>query len=211
MAVSLYLASQSPRRKELLERAEIRFQVHVPKAEELKAPATTRNPAQLVKRIASAKAEACARELTAAGKNAALVLAADTLVFQKGRVLGKPNSPAEAVKMLSALSGRWHTVHTAVTVLQLKGGRQIKKSISVATQVKFFPLKKEWILWYVATGEPFDKAGSYGAQGYGAALVETFIGSYTNVVGLPLGHSLALLEKVSGRPRSAFQKPAKRK
>jgi septum formation protein len=212
VALRLYLASQSPRRKELLERAKIRFQVYVPKAAELKAPSTTKKtgPRQIVKRIAAAKAEACARELRRKGQKSALILAADTLVFQNGKVLGKPRSAAEAARMLGALSGRWHTVHTAVTVLLDANGKTRSKTISVATRVKFFQLEAEWIRWYVATGEPFDKAGSYGAQGYGAALVEKFSGSYTNVVGLPLGQSLALLEEVSGMRRSSFQKKAGR-
>ena len=208
----LVLASQSPRRKELLERAAFQFRVHVPREAELAAPATTRKvrPAALVRRISAAKARACLTELTAAGKKGAVVLAADTLVFVGNRVLGKPRSAKEAEKMLRALSGKWHTVHTGVTVTYLAQGKRKEKSISIATRVKFFRLSPDWIRWYVATGEPMDKAGAYGAQGYGATLVEKFAGSYTNVVGLPLGHTLALLEKVSGHPRSAFQKKARR-
>jgi septum formation protein len=204
---TLYLASQSPRRKELLEKADVRFQVYVPKTEELAAPKTSKkeSPAHLVKRIAEAKARAGAAELAAIGKSDLLVLAADTLVFIGQKVLAKPMSQGEAEKMLGMLSGKWHSVYTGVTILQLKNGKHTLRSFSLATKVKFFKLEKEQIRWYVATGEPMDKAGAYGAQGYGAALVEKFSGSYTNVVGLPLGHTLALLEKVSGLKRSAFQ------
>lgn len=208
MTPPLFLASQSPRRKDLLDQAAIRFQVYVPKMEELAAPKSSKSeaPARMVRRIAEAKAEAGARELAAQGTTNAFILAADTLVFIGGRVLGKPSSVAEAEKMLRALSGKWHTVHTGVTITELANGKtKSPRSLSVATRVKFFPLTKEQIRWYVSTGEPMDKAGSYGAQGYGAALVEKFAGSYTNVVGLPLGHTLALLEKVSGKKRAAFQ------
>ncbi|MGZ3711205.1 MAG: Maf family protein, partial [Bdellovibrionota bacterium] len=192
MTPSLYLASQSPRRKDLLQQAAIRFEVYVPKTEELAAPKTWKNesPAHLVKRIAEAKAMAGINELAATGKSELLVLAADTLVFMGKRVLAKPLDEVDAVKMLGSLSGKWHTVYTGVTVAQLKNGKHTVRSFSLSTKVKFFKLEKEQIRWYVATGEPMDKAGAYGAQGYGAALVEKFSGSYTNVVGLPLGHTL---------------------
>lgn len=210
MTPTLFLASQSPRRRDLLEQAAIRFQVYVPTEEELMAPKTSKEaPSHLVKRIAEAKALAAVRELTASGENNALVLAADTLVFIGKRVLAKPTSQLEAERMLKTLSGKWHTVCTGVTVAKFKNGKHTVKSFSLSTKVKFFRLQAEQIRWYVATGEPMDKAGSYGAQGYGAALVEKFSGSYTNVVGLPLGHTLRFLEKVSGLKRSAFQREKK--
>ncbi len=205
--IPLYLASRSPRRKDLLSQASIRFQVHVPAEPELAAPKNRRKeqPGQIVRRISDAKAEACAAELRASGCTEALILAADTLVFLKEKVLSKPADETEACLMLKRLSGNWHTVATGVTVLAMNGKKSTKKSIHVTTRVKFFPLAKDWIHWYVKTGEPMDKAGAYGAQGYGAALVEKFAGSYTNVVGLPLGETLSLLEKISGHSRSAFQ------
>lgn len=208
MSPSLYLASRSPRRKELLAQAGIRFQVHVPAESELDAPASRRriSAKAIVKQISRAKAHAAARELSAAGVRHALILSADTLVFQNHKVLGKPANEKEARRMLSLLSGKWHEVYTGVTVLHLKAEKLQESSIQVRTKVRFFRLKPQWINWYIATGEPFDKAGAYGCQGYGAALVQEFRGSYTNVVGLPLGDTLALLEKAGKTSRQALQK-----
>lgn len=207
MPLPLYLASQSPRRRELLGQAGIRFQVHVPKASELAAPATrkTLSARAIVKQISSAKAHAAVNELLELGVQDALVLSADTLVFLKNKVLGKPADTKEARSTLRRLSGRTHEVYTGVTVLRLEGGRVSEFAIQVRTHVKFFRLKPQWIEWYLATGEPFDKAGSYGCQGYGAALVESFRGSYTNVVGLPLGETLELLEKAGRMQRASMQ------
>lgn len=196
---SLYLASKSPRRRELLGQAGIRFQVYIPQKSELLAPKNTQksSPSQIVKRISLGKALACADEIK--NKNC-LILSADTLVFQNKKVLGQPKSKAHAKKMLRALGGKWHEVFTGVTLLKVKNGKIIqKKNISVRTRVKFFPLSKKKIDWYISTGEPMDKAGSYGAQGYGVAFIEKFIGSYTNVVGLPLGETISLLESFTGR------------
>lgn len=207
MTPTLYLASQSPRRRDLLSQANIRFEVYVPRAEELPAPKTSKKerPSDLVKRISEAKASAALQELTAAGKIGGYVLAADTLVFIGQKVLAKPLDEEDAVRMLKALSGKWHSVYTGVSLARLGERRNTLQSFSLETKVKFFPLEPEQIRWYVSTREPMDKAGAYGAQGYGAALVEKFSGSYTNVVGLPLGHTLNFLEKVSGLKRSAFQ------
>lgn len=207
MSPTLYLASRSPRRKELLAQAGIRFQVHVPKEEEITAPKQRRKQSarEIVKTISAGKAHAAVRELRGMGVNQALVLSADTLVFLNHRVLGKPANEAEARKTLRALSGKTHEVYTGVTVLALQNGKIKEHAIQVRTHVKFFSLKPQWIEWYIATGEPFDKAGAYGCQGYGAALVESFRGSYTNVVGLPLGETLALLEKAGKTTRQALQ------
>lgn len=199
MSPTLFLASRSPRRRELLAQAGLRFQVYVPREEEIVAPPRTgkEKPGSIVKRISRAKAEAAYRELREAGTAAGVILSADTLVFQAGKVLGKPANEADAIKMLGKLSGRWHEVCTGVTVLRFKGDRIAEKTIFVSSKVKFFSLKKEWIRWYVATGEPMDKAGAYGAQAHGAVFIEKFAGSYSNVVGLPLGQAVALLEEVT--------------
>lgn len=200
MEYKLYLASRSPRRKELLEKAGVKFQVKVPAKEELPAPKTIKklSPQKIVRLISEAKGLACVEELVEENIQRGLVLSADTLVFLNGKVLGKPKDEAEAKAMLKQLSGNWHWVYTGVTVLELQNGKIKKKNIHVSTKVKFFPLSKQRIEWYVGTGEPMDKAGAYGAQGFGSVLVERFSGSYTNVVGLPLGETLALLQEISG-------------
>jgi septum formation protein len=202
----LYLASRSPRRKDLLRQAGLGFRVYVPKKEELIAPKLLRNrsPARIVERIAAAKGRAALKELREQGIRAGLILSADTLVFQNGKVLGKPASKAEAKRMLRQLSGSWHLVCTGVSCLKFGPGGTKEKTIHVNSRVKFFPLKEAWLDWYVATGEPMDKAGSYGAQGFGAAFIQRFSGSYSNVVGLPLGETLALVERMAGQDRSGI-------
>lgn len=199
MDSTLYLASRSPRRRELLAQAGIRFQVFVPKEDEAAAPRTRGRvtAGAIVKMISAAKADAAVREIQASGVTRALVLSADTLVFLRDKVLGKPLNEADARKMLKALSGKWHEVVTGVTVLRVMEGRVKRSSVEVHTKVKFFRLKPDWIDWYIKTGEPFDKAGAYGIQGPGASLIEEIRGSYTNVVGLPVGQTLALLDKMS--------------
>lgn len=204
MPLDLYLASRSPRRKELLEQAGLRFRVYVPQEEELLAPKDLKSasPAAIVKRIAKAKARAALRELRENGTRKGVILAADTLVFLDGKVLGKPANEADAKRMLRKLSGGWHLVCTGVTCISLSEKSEREETIHVSSRVKFFPLQRKWIDWYVSTGEPMDKAGSYGAQGHGAAFIERFSGSYTNVVGLPVGESLALLEGITGLGRA---------
>jgi septum formation protein len=195
--MQLYLASRSPRRKELLESAGIRFRVYVPREEELAAPKLRKSvkPQAIVERIARGKAHAAVKELREKGVKEGLVLSADTLVFFREHVLGKPSGPAEARSMLRRLSNNWHQVYTGVTAIHFTSSRIKENAVQVRSRVKFFKLSREHIEWYLKTGEPFDKAGSYGCQGPGAALVHEYRGSYTNVMGLPLGESLALLEK----------------
>jgi septum formation protein len=198
MVRPLYLASRSPRRKELLQWAHFQFQIYIPKEPELPAPRKLQkiSPTQLVKQIAEAKALAALRELTEKGKKHGVILAADTLVFLKDQVLGKPKNSADAKRLLRKLSGKWHVVCTGVSCIQFsKGKLEKKKSFVVKTKVKFFPLNKAQIDWYVKTKEPLDKAGAYGAQGHGMIFIEKFSGSYTNVVGLPLGETQAVLKK----------------
>jgi len=128
-------------------------------------------------RLAEEKARAAARE-------GELILAADTVVVLDGELLGKPADDAEAAVMLGRLSGRWHEVLTAVAICDLDRG--IRLAQVEATRVLFAELSMEEISWYVATGEPGDKAGAYGIQGHGALFVERIEGNYSNVVGLPL-------------------------
>jgi septum formation protein len=206
-SLPLYLASRSPRRRELLSQAGIRFQVHVPKEEELAAPKFRRSVSAqaIVEEISRAKAHAAVKELRELDVKAGLVLSADTLVFFRHHVLGKPADADDARRMLRKLSGNWHEVFTGVTAVLFTPRRVRENAIQVRTKVRFFRLKPGWIEWYLGTREPFDKAGSYGCQGYGAALVQEYRGSYTNVVGLPLGETLALLEKTGKTTRARMQ------
>lgn len=182
--MAMILASQSPRRRELLGQMGFSFTVRPARGEELPHPELT--PAQLVEELARQKA----LEVSAEAASDDVVVAADTVVAIDGVVLGKPRDKAHAAEMLSALSGREHTVYTGVAV---KRGETLLVEHE-ATQVRFRPLTEREIDLYIQTGEPMDKAGSYGIQGYGALLVEGIRGDYFNVVGLPicrLGRMLA--------------------
>lgn len=174
----IILASQSPRRRQLLEQIGLEdFDILVPDADESYDPALS--PQEIVGSICRKKAEA-ARALARDGD--ALLIAADTMVFLDGLRLGKPHSQEEAHAMLRALSGRTHHVCTGVTVCR---GERMDTRVET-TGVAFRPLTDREIRQYVATGEPMDKAGAYGIQGLGGLLVEGIRGDYSNVVGLPV-------------------------
>jgi len=192
----LILASQSPRGRELLRSAGIAFRVVVPDVEEGWSGAARGRYADLVRRTALSKASAVA------GREQGLVLAADTIVVCEGEILGKPADEAEARRMLRKLSGRRHRVYTGVALV--KGSRRVVGY--ERTEVFFRELSKKQIDWYVSTGEPMDKAGSYAIQGTGAALIRAVRGCYTNVIGLPLPTVLDMLAEFqrrtgAGRPR----------
>ena len=175
--MSIILASQSPRRRQLLGQIGLdHFIVRPARGEEVMDPALS--PAQLVEELSRQKA----REVAGASDPGDLVIAADTVVAIDGRVLGKPHDREEACAMLSALSGREHTVYTGVTVC--RDDRMLTQH--EATQVRFRPLSPREIQAYVDSGEPMDKVGAYGVQELGALLVEGIRGDYFNVVGLPL-------------------------
>ena len=175
--MSIILASQSPRRRQLLGQIGLdHFIVRPARGEEVMDPALS--PAQLVEELSRQKA----REVAGASDPGDLVIAADTVVAIDGRVLGKPHDREEACAMLSALSGREHTVYTGVTVC--RDDRMLTQH--EATQVRFRSLSPREIQAYVDSGEPMDKAGAYGVQELGALLVEGIRGDYFNVVGLPL-------------------------
>lgn len=173
----IILASQSPRRRQLLEQMGITDFVICPaKGEEDMG-------AQLPPdRLSEALALTKAREVAAQAGPEDIMIAADTIVTLDHQVLGKPHSREEAVSMLETLSGRHHVVYTGLAVL--RGGETV--SDHEATQVRFRTLSREEIAAYVATGEPMDKAGAYGIQGRGALLVEGIVGDYFNVMGLPV-------------------------
>lgn len=174
---NIILASNSPRRKELLGQMGIEeFKVSAPNVDESVEDGLS--PARIVEELSQRKARAAAKK--AGPKD--IIIAADTVVAMDGSVLGKPRSEAGAFDMLSALSGREHHVYTGVTVLQ--GERAVTEHEETAVQ--FRELAPEEIRGYIATGEPMDKAGAYGIQGRGALLVSGIRGDYSNVVGLPV-------------------------
>ncbi|MFZ5722297.1 MAG: Maf family protein [Pseudomonadota bacterium] len=186
MSAVIVLASASPRRRELLAQVGVHCRVAVAGLDETPQPGE--EPDACVQRLALAKARAV---LAQAG--GLPVLGADTLVIRDGSMLGKPRDAADARAMLSALAGRRHEVLTAVALVQ--GGRE---AVALSrTRVWFRPLDAAAIDRYVATGEPMDKAGAYGIQGLGGALVARIEGSYSGVVGLPLGETIDLLDAFS--------------
>ena len=175
------LASQSPRRKELLSRVVSDFDVRVSHVEEV-VPAGLQ-PQEVVMHLAKIKAEAVARELRLEQPAQRFaVIGADTVVALDHQIMGKPKDRADCVRMLSALSGREHAVYTGVAVVV--DGRT--ESFYERTAVRFLPLSDEEINWYASLDEPYDKAGAYGIQGYGSLLVEGICGDYFNVMGLPV-------------------------
>ncbi len=178
----LILASQSPRRRELLSLFAEKFVV-CPAQREEKADASL-PPAQYVISLARAKALEAAEQYP---KDT--VIGADTVVVFKGEILGKPKDKADAVRMLTLLSGNTHSVFTGVAVAA--DGRL--NCFAEETKVTFFPLSAEEIELYTDSGEPFDKAGAYGIQGKGALLAEKIDGDYYNVMGLPTGRLYRLL------------------
>ena len=174
----IILASQSPRRKQLLEQIGIKkFDILVPRAEEDYDPALS--PEEIVSSICRRKAEAA---LALADDPSALIIAADTMVFLDGLRLGKPRDQVDAYTMLSVLSGRTHHVCTGVTLC--RGERM--ETRAETTAVTFRPLTQDEIWGYIRSGEPMDKAGAYGAQGKAALFVSRIEGDYFNVMGLPL-------------------------
>ena len=171
----IVLASGSPRRQELLQRIGITdFTIRVPQVEESFPENLT--PQQVVEYISRQKSN----EVPSSADE--IVITADTMVFLDDQRLGKPRDEADALRMLTALQGRHHTVCTGVTVRQ---GEQVLTE-SETTHVYFRPAAESELLAYIATGEPMDKAGSYGVQGKGSLLVEKLNGDFFNVMGLPV-------------------------
>ena len=184
--MDIILASQSPRRRELLEHMGVEFRVVTPDIDEHMERELP--PDELVRRISAEKARAVAAQT---GPDA-IVIAADTVVALDGAVLGKPADELEAFKMLSTLSGCRHQVYTGLTVLR---GKEMH-TVSEETAVTFRELSEKEITNYIRTGEPMDKAGAYGIQGYGALLVEGIQGDYYNVMGLPVCRLGGLLKEL---------------
>ena len=172
--MEVILASQSPRRKELMQLFGIDFTVRVADIDETMDPA---KPAQdEVAQVSRRKAEAVPRNPED------VVIAADTIVVCRGKILGKPKDTEDARQMLTLLSGTDHQVMTGMTVL--RGDRAV--TCTEITDIHFRPLSQKEILRYIATGEPMDKAGAYGIQGGAALFAEKMVGDYYNVMGLPV-------------------------
>jgi septum formation protein len=184
------LASQSPRRRELLQLVGIPHTVQPADVDETYGPGE--EPGAHALRLAREKAA-----VVAAGEPDALVIGSDTIVVVDGDVLGKPRDEAHAAQMLTRLSGRSHVVMTAVAV---RWGRGERSSLEVVG-VTFHPLTVQDIQAYIATGEPMDKAGAYGIQGYGATIVERVDGDYFAVMGLPLQRMVRLMAELGVRYR----------
>lgn len=184
----LVLASGSPRRRELLAGLGLDPVVRPVAVDE--SPLPGEGAAEYVLRLAQAKAEAEA----APGE---LVLAADTVVVHGGELMGKPRDPADARRMLRQLAASDHEVLTGVAVYD--GDRRLGRSEVERTRVRFAALSEAEIDWYVATGEPLDKAGAYAVQGLGALFVTAIDGNYSNVVGLPLPLTYRLLREAGWR------------
>ena len=195
---SVYLASKSPRRQELLRQLGVEFVElllrEAPGREQdiIEAPRKDEAPLEYVKRIARLKASVGWHRMGRRGLAPKPVLSADTEVVLEGAVLGKPRDAADAIAMLGALSGRTHEVLTAVAI---RWQAQLVQAVS-SSHVTFRAIPKDEIERYIATGEPFDKAGGYAIQGKAAAFVQHLDGSYSGVMGLPLFETTEILSRI---------------
>jgi septum formation protein len=183
---NIILASASPRRKELLSLLNISFEVVKSDVEEVMEE--TIHPAQLVMKLAEQKATDVYSKFSDS-----VVIGADTIVTLNGQKLGKPETKEDAFRMLSLLSGNSHEVYTGVSI---QIGGEIT-NFNVCTKVTFYQLTDEEIHTYIKTGEPMDKAGSYGIQGYGAIFVKEIEGDYYSVVGLPISQLARQLKRLN--------------
>lgn len=185
----IYLASRSPRRGELLGQLGVRYEV-LPSDVDESVPAEE-SPEHYVLRLAREKALVCVQRLVQQGLPLLPVLAADTTVCIDGVILGKPEDDLDAAAMLRRMADRWHVVHTAVA---LADTHRVEVALS-STQVELAPMSEAEIAAYVASGEPYDKAGGYGIQGLAGAFVRRIEGSYSGVMGLPLYETTQLLKQ----------------
>ena len=196
------LASQSPRRSELLAQIGIPFSVIVSHMEEHPHSA---EPSAVVEELSASKADAVARQIaedcTITGVDTiasvhCLVIGADTIVAADGQILGKPKDAADASRMLHMLSGRTHQVYSGVTVLELSGGTVTRRqTFHERTDVHVCRMTDAEIDGYIRSGDPFDKAGAYGIQGHFGVFVSGIDGDYFNIVGLPISHLYRVLKE----------------
>jgi septum formation protein len=173
----IILASTSPRRAELLKNVGVEFELA--SGNVLERPHPDEAPPDYIMRISRAKVIAVAHQF-----ESGLIIGADTEVVLDGQMLGKPEDEADAARMLNRLSGKWHAVMTGVALYNIASKKEVVDFEK--TLVKFAALSRKEIEWYVKTGEPMDKAGAYGIQGFGGMFIEEIAGNYYNVVGLPL-------------------------
>jgi len=192
--MKLILASSSPRRAQILRDAGISFTVLSSAVDETPYPHET--PQQMVQRLADAKAELVA----ARAVGSSIVIAADTVVVIDNQILGKPRSTDEARHMLEMLSGRTHSVITGVSLIRLP--EMERRQFVETTLVHFAHLSSEDLSRYLATGEPFDKAGAYAIQGHAGRYIPRIEGCYFNVVGLPIAHLVSALRELGWSEQS---------
>ena len=180
----IILASASPRRKEILELADLKFDVMPSDAQEI---TTKTAPNEVVMELASIKA----KDIYKKSEKQSMIVGADTIVAYQGQILGKPIDEADAKRMLTMLSGQTHEVYTGVCVIE--DGKT--KTFYEETKVTFYEISDEQIDHYIKTGEPMDKAGSYGIQGKAAVFIKGIEGDYYNVVGFPIARFLQEITK----------------
>jgi septum formation protein len=202
--MKLILASASPRRAEILRNAGIEFEISSAGVDE--SSLVNELPGDYVRRLALAKALSAAED-NRGRAGGALVLGADTIVAVGGEILAKPASPDDARRMLRSLSGKIHEVHTGLALLRKPGSKQYV--VEEITRVRFAPLTDREIEEYIATGEPFDKAGAYAIQGVGGRYVTRIEGCYFNVMGLPLARLYSLLRESGWEDALATRDAAK--
>lgn len=191
--MKIYLASASPRRKELLRQVGISFKV-VPSDVEEKI--TKEQPNEVVEELSYQKAVDVCGRLAAEGKTDFVVIGADTVVSAWGKILGKPADKADAARMLKELQGGSHQVYTGVTIAwNYRDMPPMYATFSECTDVTMYSMTDEEIRAYVDSGEPMDKAGAYAIQGLCAAYIQGICGDYNNVVGLPVGRLCQELKK----------------
>ena len=193
----IVLASGSPRRKALLE--QLGFEPQVERADVPEVPEPEEDAETYTRRLAESKAAAVARRLTEGPR---WVLAADTVVVFHDEILEKPTDPEDAVRMLLRLADTWHVVVTSFCWYDREKDRSATRTIS--TEVRFRAVDEAWVRRYVDTGEPMDKAGAYGIQDLGAALVQKVSGSYSCVVGLPVCEVVQTLEELGALTEFPF-------
>lgn len=194
--MTFILASQSPRRRELLTSIGLQFEVMPSNVPEVRGAGES--PEEYVARLSRAKAEAIATR-----HPDAWVIAADTTVLLGDELLEKPADHDDAKRMLATIAGKTHIVYSGVTLRNVS--RDWRDTRVAESEVRMLPLDARDIAWYVSTGEPLDKAGAYAVQGIGAMFIDSIHGSYTNVVGLPLALLFQMLRRAGIDPLTSHQ------